>query len=63
MIFSILQVSRDRERLLTASVQHFVASVRRFTRFVSCRNVTGFAVTLPVTYSKTDSVELKDASA
>jgi len=28
-------------------------------RFVSCRNVTGFSITLVVTYSETDSVRLK----
>jgi len=27
MIFTILQVSRDRERLLTASVRHFTRGV------------------------------------
>jgi len=30
--------------------------------FVPCRNVTGFAVTLVVTYSETDSVYFNDAS-
>jgi len=28
-------------------------------RFVSCRNATGFALTLVVTYSETDSVKFK----
>jgi len=30
--------------------------------FVPCRNVTGFAVTLVVTYSEMDSVKFIDAS-
>jgi len=30
--------------------------------FVSCRNLTGFALTLVVTYSETDSVKFNDAS-
>jgi len=79
MFFSILQVSRDRKRLLTASVRHLssVAYCKKghcleivkfdgctserpqYSRdFVSCKKrwITGFTVTLVVTYSETDSV-------
>jgi len=83
MIFSIFQVSRDRDRWLTASVRHFTlcdmllerlfsrnsesfiaAHVRDHSRTTICfvQNVTGFAVTLVVTYTETDSVKFDDAS-
>jgi len=82
--FSILQVSRDRKRLLTASVRHLssvvycqkvaflkqwsltTAHVRDHSTDVICfvqkRWLICFNVTVVVTYSETDSVELKDAS-
>jgi len=75
MIFSILQVSRDRKRLSTASVQHLpvwftvrkvtvlkqwsvtAANVRDHSTAVICfvqkRWLTGFTVTLIVTYLET----------
>jgi len=85
MFFSIFQVSRDRERWLTASLQHFTlcgvllersfscneesftaAHVRDHSTamicFVQKRWPTGFAVTLVVTYSETDSVKFSDGS-
>jgi len=83
MIFSIFQVSGDREGWSTASVRHSAqcdvlferlfswqsdsftaAHVRDYsTALISRRNVTGFAVTLVVTYSEADSVKFNDASA
>jgi len=81
--FSILQVSRDHKRLLTASARHLFSVVycnkghcletvkygctRRDHRtavicFVQKHWLTGFTVTLVVTYSKTDRVKFKDAS-
>jgi len=85
MIFSILQVSIDHKRLLTASVRHLfsvvycnkghcletmkfktAAHVRDHSTAVICfvqkRWLTGFTVTLVVTYSETDSIKFKDAS-
>jgi len=84
MIFTIFQVSGDRERWLTASVWNstqcgvlvkrlFVFLLKQW-EFYSCtcerpqhgfgwrRSVTGFAVTLVVTYSETDSVTFNHAS-
>jgi len=84
MIFSILQVSKHRKRLLTASLRHLsrVVYLRKVTVlkqqsltathvrahstavicFVQKLWLTGFTVTLVVTYSETDSVKFKDAS-
>ena len=82
MIFSNLQVSRDRKRLLTASARHLFSVVYckkghcletvkfngcprerpQYICFVQKRWVTGFSITLVVTYSETDSVKFKDAS-
>ena len=75
----MFQVSRDRERWFIASVRHFTMYSILLERLVSWnsdsftaahvrdhsthRNVTGFAVTMVVTYSETDSVKFNAASA
>jgi len=82
MIFSILRVSRDRKRLLTASLRHLSSVIYckkghcpETVKFNGCHDhsrdlfqvqkcwLTGFTVTLVVTYLETDSVKFKDASA
>jgi len=81
----MMQVSRDRRRLLTATVRHLFSVVYCYNDhcletvqgltaanvsdhstavicFVQKRWLTGFTLTLVVTYSETDSVKFKDTS-